>query len=105
MCQYRHLRINSGQVDQRCGPVWLDSDTGLLGTRDTEFPAPDGCYRSDSRVFDRIAESISANHSRRAHDYQALVTGTGKIHCTAPVAAKALVGPSWLPAVMIERLL
>jgi hypothetical protein len=46
-------------------------------------------------VFERIAKSVSTNHSGRAHDYQALLTRAGYIHFTAPFAAKPLVEPSW----------
>src|ERR1700756_244807 len=74
-----------------------------LGVRDAEFPAPNRRRASDGGVFERITKSVSTNHSSRAHDYQALLTCARNIHCTAPIATKALVEPSWLLAVMIMR--
>src|ERR1700747_2626123 len=74
-----------------------------LGVRDAEFPAPNRRRASDGGVFERIAKSVSTNHSSRAHDYQALLTRAGNIHCTAPVTAKALLELRWLLAVMITR--
>src|SRR5580693_9855673 len=74
-----------------------------LGVRDAEFPAPDRRRGSDGGVFERIAQSVSTNHSSRAHDYQALLNRAGNIHCTAPVIAKALVEIRWLLAVIIMR--
>jgi hypothetical protein len=65
-----------------------------LAVRDAEFPAPNRRRASNGGLFERIAKSVSTNHSGRAHDYQALLTRAGNIHCTAPVAAKLLVEPS-----------
>ena len=42
-----------------------------LGVRDVELLAPDSGHSSDGRVFECAAKSVSANHSRCAHDYKA----------------------------------
>src|ERR1700751_6411259 len=72
-----------------------------LGVREAEFPAPNRRRASDVGVFERIAKSVSTDHSSRAHDYQTLLTCARRIHRPAPVAAKALVKPNWPLAVMI----
>src|SRR5580692_2533311 len=59
-----------------------------LGVRDAEFPAPNRRRAFDGGVFEPIAKSVSTNHSSRAHDYQALLTRAGNIHCTPPVHCK-----------------
>src|ERR1700757_5110298 len=74
-----------------------------LGVRDAEISAPDSRHTSDDGVFERIANGVSANHPSRAHNYQANLTRPRSIHPRLPVAAKALVEPIWLVAVMIMR--
>jgi hypothetical protein len=44
-----------------------------LGMREAKLPAADRRHMTDGRVLQRVAKSVSADHSRRAHDYNALL--------------------------------
>jgi hypothetical protein len=52
--------------------VWMQN-LCQLGMRDAELPAPDRCRTSDGGVLYRVTKALSADHSRRAHDYKGLL--------------------------------
>jgi hypothetical protein len=43
-----------------------------LRVPDAELSAPDGRHSSDGGVIEGVAKGVSTDHSRRAHDDQAL---------------------------------
>src|SRR5579872_7341595 len=64
-----------------------------LGMGEVELP-PNDCRRDfDSWMFQRVAKSVSTNHSCRAHDYKAFLVCCRNVHATSLALQRSVTTP------------
>jgi hypothetical protein len=62
-----------------------------LGVCDAELPPHDRRHSSDRVVVERVAESVSADHSGRAHDSKTCLARRRSVHNGAPLLPRHTV--------------
>ena len=64
----------------RSSPRSLDAEPLSAWGADPELPAPDSSHTCDGGVLERVAKSVSADHSGRTHDYKACLARCRNVH-------------------------